>query len=74
MPVIQETVFKDGVSGKAVELVVCPCGNNVFYVTNANERFCVCCKMTGEESQKAIDDAVALQNEKQTEVLNANPI
>ena len=55
MAIVTETVFKDSESGEHMQLLDCPCGNNVFYVTSSHERICACCKMTGEEFQKDLD-------------------
>lgn len=50
-----QQVFIDTETDSETQLVLCPCGNNVFYFTNNDKKICAGCYGTNEEAQAAKD-------------------
>lgn len=49
--------FKDAETDQELELIECPCGNNVYYITTENEKICACCHMTQAEAEAKKNEA-----------------
>lgn len=50
MAIEMVTIFKDSESGKELDFISCPCGNNVYYVSKNDEKICTCCKLKHDAS------------------------
>ena len=61
----------DSETQQPVDLVICPCGNKIFYFTAQGKRFCSCCSMTEQEAEQARQDVLSWENAA-IEMNNAN--
>jgi hypothetical protein len=56
MSIEMVTKFVDSDTKNELDLRVCACGNNAFYVTTNDVQICACCNMTSEEAIQAHAD------------------